>query len=190
MKTLLPLTALALASCATTPRLHPQQKFFANLSSLCGNSFSGRLVSADPQDAEMRGQPLVAHFHGCTTDRVHIRFHVGSDMSRNWVVNRTVTGLELKHVHRHADGHEDELSRYGGHTVTTGTSWRQEFPADAFSKELFARRAIPASASNVWAMEVRPEGLFAYELRRPDRNFRVEFVVPIGQVSLPWPPLH
>jgi len=29
--------------------------------------------------------------------------------------------------------------------------------------------------TNVWAIEVEPGHLFAYELRRPERHFRVEF---------------
>jgi hypothetical protein len=35
---------------------------------------------------------------------------------------------------------------------------------------------------NVWAMEVHPARMFAYELRRPGRFFRVEFDLsrPVG----------
>ena len=31
------------------------------------------------------------------------------------------------------------------------------------------------STTNVWAMEVWPNRMFAYELRRANRHFRVEF---------------
>ncbi len=63
----------------------------------------------------------------------------------------------------------------GPNPAAPGTAARQEFPADAFSKALFEREKIPASVNNVWAMEVHPGRLFAYELRRPGRFFRVEF---------------
>ena len=83
--------------------------------------------------------------------------------------------LSLHHDHRHADGSEDRLSRYGGSAIAPGTATRQSFPADAFSRALFERENIPVSTTNVWAIEVHPGHLFAYELRRPNRFFRIEF---------------
>jgi hypothetical protein len=174
MRTIVAATAALLASCASVPTPNPQDQFFAALSSHCGTSLSGRLVSSDPQDADMAGKPMVARFASCSANEVRINFAVGDDTSRNWVISRTPGGLRLKHIHLHKDGTEDELSRYGGDTATVGTARRQEFPADAFSKDLFTRRNIPASVTNVWAVEVRPREFFAYELRRPGRFFRVE----------------
>ena len=68
-----------------------------------------------------------------------------------------------------------------------GTAQRQEFPADDFSKALFVRENIPASTTNVWAMEAGG-GIFAYELRRPGRFFRVEFDLtrPVAPPPPPW----
>ena len=128
------------------------------------------------------------HVRDCGADEIRIPFHVGEDRSRAWVVTRTVTGLRLKHDHRHEDGSEDALTQYGGDTVSHGTAARQEFPADAFSKDLFVRENIPVSTANVWAMEVEPARLFAYELRRPDRFFRVEFDLarPVAAPPPPW----
>ena len=40
---------------------------------------------------------------------------------------------------------------------------------------MFVREDRAVSLTNVWAMEIEPGKLFAYELRRPDRHFRVEF---------------
>ena len=91
------------------------------------------------------------------------------------MITRTASGLRLKHDHRHEDGGEDALTHYGGDTVSGGSAERQEFPANAFSKQLFVSRNIPVSVDNVWAMEVQPGRVFAYELRRPNRHFRVEF---------------
>ena len=167
--------ALALSGCATVSHSRQADGFFARLTALCGKAYEGRLVSDDPLDADMAGKRLVMHVRDCSASEIRIPFTVGEDHSRTWVVSRTATGLRLKHDHRHEGGSEDTRSQYGGDTQAAGTESRQEFPADDFSKELFRREGIPASADNVWAFELQPEQLFAYELRRPSRFFRVEF---------------
>lgn len=174
-RTLALVASLALAACATGPSARPADAFFARLQALCGQSFAGRVVTTDPADADFAGKRLVMRVEGCTATEVRIPFSVGEDRSRTWIVTRTADGVRLKHDHRHADGTEDTLSRYGGDTETRGTAARQEFPADAFSRTLFLGKGNPASVTNVWAMEVHPGETFAYELRRPNRHFRVEF---------------
>ena len=111
----------------------------------------------------------------------------GDDRSRTWVVTRRTDGLTLKHDHRHEDGSEDRLTLYGGDSAAPGSARRQEFPADAYSKALFVREKIPVSTANVWAIEVGP-AVFAYELRRPGRYFRVEFDLarPVPAPPRPW----
>ena len=59
--------------------------------------------------------------------------------------------------------------------ANAGTAERQEFPVDAESVALFNANDAAVSTTNVWAMEVYPDRMFAYELRRPNRHFRVEF---------------
>ncbi len=164
-------TALALPSVAAGP----QDAFFANLSALCGKTFQGKVTTTDPLDADFAGKPLVMTVRDCSASEIRIPFAVGEDRSRTWVITRTDAGLRLKHDHRHEDGTEDVLSQYGGDTATAGEATRQEFPADEFSKTLFREKGNPASVTNVWAMEVHPDRMFAYELRRPSRHFRVEF---------------
>ena len=190
MRKLLCLAAFALAACAGVSAPQPADAFMARLQALCGKAFAGRLVTADPADEAMAGQPLVMHVRECRPGEVRIPFHVGDDRSRTWIVTRTATGLRLKHDHRHADGAPDELTMYGGDTIGPGTVARQAFPVDAESVALFTRTGRTVSNSNVWAMEVRP-GLFAYELRRPPipggRFFRVEFDLA-GPVAPPPPP--
>ncbi|HVM22345.1 MAG TPA: hypothetical protein VM308_03445 [Sphingomicrobium sp.] len=180
MKSMIILAALLLGSCATANptavETDPQKLFMDRLMSLCGRTLEGTITSpAVPADADFAGKRLVMHVRDCSPNEIRIPFHVGEDRSRTWVIRRTPAGLQLKHDHRHEDGSEDELSQYGGDTVAPGTARRQEFPADDFSKALFVRRNIPQSAANVWALEVEPPGHFAYELRRPNRFFRVEF---------------
>jgi hypothetical protein len=126
---------------------------------------------------------MMVQVRDCTATQVRMPLAVGEDRSRTWVVTRTADGLTLKHDHRHADGTEDALSQYGGSTAAAGRSDRQEFPVDAFSRELFLRQNAPASVANTWALEIRPGALMAYELNRPGRRFRVEF-----DLTRPGPP--
>jgi hypothetical protein len=186
------IAATALAACASAPppevSLSPQDEFFSRLAALCGQAFAGHVATTDPVDADMARHQLVMHVRECSEDEVRISFHVGEDRSRTWVITRTQSGLRLKHDHRHEDGTEDAMTQYGGDTVSSGTAERQEFPADAFSQALFVENGIPQSVSNVWAIEVRPYDAFAYELRRPNRHFRVEFDLrlPVTPPPPPW----
>ena len=165
-----------------------QDQFFANLSALCGQAFEGRVVTTDTADAQFAGQRLVMHVRECGADEIRVPFHVGENRSRTWVITRTSAGLRLKHDHRHEDGSEDRLTQYGGDTIGEGSAERQEFPADEFSKQLFRENNIPASVENIWAMEIHPGRIFAYELRRPNRHFRVEFDLtrPVPAPPPPW----
>lgn len=187
---LLPLAALA--GCATLvpapPAATPQQLFFERLSALCGGAYEGRVVSNDAADREMAASRLVVEVRECSRQEVRMAFHVGGDRSRVWVVTRTPAGLRLKHIHRHRDGAEDARSRYGGDGAGPGAAGRQDFPADAFSRDLFVRERIPESITNVWTLELEPGRRLAYALRRPNRDFRVEFDLtrPIANPPPPW----
>ena len=182
--------ALTLAGCATAPdRKTAQDEFFGRLSALCGRAFEGRIASPPVEaDAAFAGKRLVAHVRDCSADEIRIPFHVGADRSRTWVVTRTASGLRLKHDHRHEDGSEDKLTRYGGDAVGEGSAARQEFPADLSSKALFEREGSAQSVTNVWAFEAEPDRFLAYELRRPGRFFRVEFdlTAPVPPPPPPW----
>lgn len=189
--TLLAVSALALIGlpgCASKPApAAPADAFMARLASLCGKAFAGRVVTTDPADAAFAGKKLVMHVAACEPGRVRVPFHVGEDRSRTWVLTRTVTGVRLKHDHRHEDGTSDKLTMYGGDTITVGTATRHEFPVDVESIALFRAQGTERSVTNVWAMEV-DETRFAYELRRPGRHFRVEFELtqPVPAPPLPW----
>jgi hypothetical protein len=169
-------TALILSACASVASAEqPQDVFFNRLKALCGQTFEGRVATTDPADADFQGKRLVMRVQDCTADQVRIPFAVGEDRSRTWVITRTADGLRLKHDHRHADGTEDVLTQYGGDTTDSGTAGRQTFPVDAFSIDLFTREGRTVSNTNVWGVDVEPGRLFAYELRRANRHFRVEF---------------
>lgn len=171
------LAVFALSGCATSPaEPGPSGRFLSHVRALCGKAFEGRIVSPPSEgDAAFAGKRLVMHVRNCSPGEIRIPFHVGEDRSRTWVITRTNGGLRLKHDHRHADGTEDKLTQYGGDSAGIGSAARQEFPADAFSRAMFVGQNIPASTANIWALEVHPGRVFAYELRRPGRFFRVEF---------------
>lgn len=191
MRISLLLAILALAGCVSTPAPLPRDAFFAELRSLCGRAFEGRVVvdTPPPTGADpFAARPLVMHVRECTRDTLRIPFHVGADRSRTWVVTRTPQGLRLKHDHRHADGTSDALTMYGGDTRDAGTASRQEFPADAESRAMFVAQGRAVSVPNVWALEVSPDRVFVYELARPGRLFRVEFDLtrPVQPPPAPW----
>ena len=165
------------AACVGVADPPPAEDFMANLASLCGQVHEGRLTTTDPADRDFAGKKLVMGPVRCEGPVIAVPFAVGEDRSRTWMISRTAEGLRLKHVHRHADGHEDKVSQYGGDTQDAGSSTRQEFPADAFSKKLFLQNGLERSVTNVWAFEVMPGRHVAYELRRPNRFFRVEFAL-------------
>ncbi len=190
--------ALSLAGCATTPAANPPAQFFDRVSALCGKAFEGRITSPPVEaDRDFAGKRLVMHVRECSPDTIRIPFHVGEDRSRTWVLSSQGEiapdgspqhWLSLRHDHRHKDGSEDRLTQYGGDTLGPGSASRQEFPADPATKALFMRQEIPQSVANVWAMEVEPGRVFAYELRRPGRFFRVEFDLtrPVAAPPPPW----
>jgi hypothetical protein len=162
----------------------PQSAFWGELLRLCGQAYEGRVLLSEPPDAAFDTARLVMHVRECTPSAIHIPFHVDADRSRTWVLTRTAEGLRLKHDHRHEDGTEDDVTQYGGDTTTPGSAFRQEFPADAFTKQL-----IPYAATNVWTFEIEPGRRFVYDLRREgtERRFRAEFDLT-RQVPAPPPP--
>ena len=192
MRTLSLLAALALTGCASAPdapaQPASQEAFRSALQSHCGNAYRGQLASSDSRDDDFRGRAMIAHWAECSDTRAAIAFHVeaadGSswDRSRTWLVTRTADGLRLKHDHRHEDGSEDAVTRYGGDTLSAGTARVQDFPVDAYSIAMFEREGLDVSVTNVWRVEVDPgdagNARYVYQLTRrndPTRLFRVEF---------------
>lgn len=178
MRQLAFIPALSLAGCATfaAPVTEPEPIFFERLSALCdGQAYAGTLVSNDAADADFKGADMRMGPATCEAEMIRIPFAVGEDRSRTWEISRTETGLRLKHDHRHKDGSEDVLTQYGGDSDATGSIAQQDFPADAETKALFIRENIEVSTQNTWSLEVEPGALFVYQMRRPERLFRVEF---------------
>ena len=189
-KSLAFLAALSLSGCAAleTEAVSSETVFFERLNGLCdGQAYAGTLVSNDAADADFKGADMHMGPAMCDGDLIRIPFMVGEDRSRTWEVRRTAEGIRLKHDHRHKDGTEDVLTQYGGDSDATGSAGQQDFPADAETKALFIRENIEVSTQNTWSLEIEANELFVYQMRRPDRLFRVEFDLTRA-VEAPPPP--
>ena len=161
----------------------PSKQFWETLSSHCGKSYAGTLVSPE-SDPRFAGK-LVMHVRSCEDGRLRIPFFVGEDLSRTWVLTMDEQQLiQLKHDHRHADGSEDAVTQYGGKATNTGSASTQFFPADAFTAGL-----LPAAVGNVWWISM-DETSFTYNLRRLGSAtlFSVKFDLtqPIETPPAPW----
>lgn len=181
--------ALLTAACGArqdSSQIAPADQFMATIAEHCGKAYAGRLVSTDEADADFAGQYMVMHVRECRADEIRIPFHVGDDHSRTWVLTRTDEGLRLKHDHRHEDGSEDAVTQYGGDSSAV-TITRAEFPVDQYSIDMFTQEGLTASVTNIWALEAS-DSVFAYELRREGRFFRVEFdlTAPVSPPPPPW----
>lgn len=185
---------LILAACSSTAGdsdslaasiADPQDAFWNEIATLCSQAFAGRLTQGGPSDSVLATSDLRMHVRSCSSSEVRIPFHVGDDRSRTWVLTRTNDGLRLKHDHRHEDGSEDSITQYGGDTRGPGTAQRQEFYADSLTAAL-----IPAARTNVWTIEIVPDSMLAYALRREgtDRRVRAEFDLrrPVDAPPAPW----
>ena len=187
---LLALSLLALTACNAEPHTPAKsmQAFTDNVRSFCGQAFAGKIISKDAADEEWRKEDIKMHVRDCTGDEIKIALHVGENRSRTWILRDEGGVFALRHDHRHEDGKPDALTFYGGHLGAL-TDTRAEFPADQSTKDLFDHENIPVSKANIWAMEARPkDGVFLYEMRRPNRDFRIEFDTsnPIPAPPTPW----
>lgn len=179
---------LGACSLSQSEQTTPADTYWQSLQSLCdGDAYAGQLVSNDAVDADFAAAEIIIGPAKCSMNSVRIPLAVGDDRSRTWVVTKTQTGLRLKHDHRHKDGTEDVITQYGGDAIHPGTPQRNEFPVDAETRDLFTREDIAVSNQNTWAVEIDPAQLFAYEMQRPERFFRLEFDLSEAAPSPPPP---
>jgi hypothetical protein len=164
------------------------QVFFEAIRAHCGRAFEGRVTTSDPEDQAMRRTRLVLDVRSCNPREIRMPFHQGDNRSRTWVLSQAGGRLALRHDHRQRNGKPEDVTLYGGETIAPGTVARQEFPADAYSSELFFAKGREESAQNIWALEVVPGRTIAYELRRTGRYLRIEFDLrrPLGPQPAPW----
>lgn len=145
--------------------------FWEKLSKHCGKAYEGVVTTEISDNDPFAGKRLVMHVVGCGEGFIHIPFFVGDDKSRTWVLTMENGLIKFKHDHRHEDGSEDKVTRYGGTSPNTGMDNIQFFPADQETADL-----IPYAANNVWWITL-DENSFTYNLRRigTERLFTVKF---------------
>ncbi len=157
------------------------RQFMDRLTSLCGKSFTGQLMTEETSDA-FTGKELIMHVLSCDKNKLLIPFNVGDNRSRTWILTYANGGIELKHDHRHEDGTSDNVTMYGGITTNSGRSHMVIFSADEETRQM-----LPMASSNVWWMTVS-DSTFTYNLRRigTDRLFTVAFDLT-REVDTPQP---
>ncbi len=156
----------------------PQEAFFSNLGSLCGETFVGGSVYPEPEDAPdhaLVDTELGAHIKTCEDDVVEVDFlRDGGTWHATWVLSMREDGLHLYHEHigdkEYPEG-EEPLTGYGGYADDRGNELKQYFPADEHTAEI-----LPEASTNVWSMEYIPEdGKFVYYLERHEEpRFKAE----------------
>jgi len=160
-------------------------QFWKNLQSLCGKAFAGTVTQAPANDTNFANKTLLMHVIQCSSHEIRIPFHVGNNRSRTWVLTLKDSLIELRHDHRHEDGHPDKVTQYGGLATSTGMPTVQYFPADQFTVNL-----LPNAAANVWWMELQMNQYFSYNLRRigSDRQYSIRFDLskPVAPPPAPW----
>jgi hypothetical protein len=173
MKLHLAILFLLLFPFITTQNNHESQTaFFENLRRQCGKTFTGETDFPTNADHPMVGKKLTITIGPCTAKEIRVPFQVGDDKSRTWLLTLDEKGLLLKHDHRHADGTPDAITMYGGWAAPSGTSLRQQFPADPDTKKL-----IPEASTNVWVIELDKEKrqLVYYLERNNQPRYRAVF---------------
>ncbi len=163
-----------LVSCSE-PVPGPQDDFFTALSALCGQFYEAEVVEGNESDDTWRNSKIVMYVRDCSATEIQIPLSVGLDASRTWIVTKGEGSLTLKHDHRHEDGTPDEVTMYGGATTSFGNAYRQEFPADQYSQDLFLKEGLDVSVNNTWVMIINPGRTFSYRLQRPGRTFQIDF---------------
>jgi len=149
-------------------------------SSLCEQTFTGKVVSDDPQDDDWRKEVLTIGPVNCATgNTVSIPLAVGTNTSRTWVITGQGSSLELRHQHVLEDGSPDPVSEYGGpirgEPILSNNTWTMYFPADQKTIDIFNANDLAVSTTNVWSLELTSGERLVYELNRKNRNFRAEF---------------
>ena len=170
---------LGLTACAGPDTSAPLSEFQTHLQQLCGNTYTGRVTSTDPQDEEWRANPLTLGPVSCPdANTTVLPLAVGADQSRVWTLQLQDAGekLDFRHAHTLKDGSPDPVTNYGGvATNDNSTGTRAVFPVDEYSKQNFAENGLQVSMTNIWSITVDPGKTMTYKLERKNRNFVAEF---------------
>jgi len=144
--------------------LAAQRAFFENLRALCGRTFGGRTIRAEPGDRTFEPARLHMAVEECDDHEIRVPFVVDGDDSRTWVFQMREEGLTFFHVHLRDDGTEYEASGFGGHATADGTATFQSFP------DFWATDETPPEEHRIWRLRIdRENDLLVYYLDRGGR---------------------
>ncbi len=188
------LGALSLTACSMTiGEDEPKASdFLKALSPLCGQTYTGAVVSDDPQDEDWRQEVLTLGPIQCLQgDVIGMPLAVGADTSRTWFLKPADDKIEFRHQHLLKNGDVDPVSDYGGYSnefskTTSETRiddkvtqhkarWFVDFPADEKTITIFNNNGLEVSTTNIWSFEYNEDVQLSYELNRQGRHFRAEF---------------
>jgi hypothetical protein len=176
------LTCLTISACtgSNAPETHiGTDRVLADISGLCGQTFTGKVTSDDPQDEDWRKEILVLGPISCpNSSQVIMPLAVGENKSRTWFLTKVGERIEFRHQHLLDNGEIDPVSDYGGFSesfVVEPNGWRIEFPADAKTIEIFNATGLQVSTTNIWSFDYVTGMSLNYELNREGRHFRAEF---------------
>jgi hypothetical protein len=164
-----------------------QDQFMTNLATHCGNAYAGGLTLAPPGDTMLEGgELLVVHFRECGENELRLPFHIRNmdgtwNRSRTWILTRHDGRIELRHDHRKPDGSEDDMTMYGGFTISEGTPSLQIFQSVPRSEETGIFRG--------WRLEIEPGVRYTYgTVRGEEWSWRIDFDLssPIETPPAPW----
>jgi hypothetical protein len=153
-----------------TSEISAQDAFFANLSSLCGETFTGAATYPEEGDHVLVGTTLRNYVSACTEDMVRIELYRkdGTYWHGAWVIEKRPEGLHLFHDHLGEERTMEYLIEtnnshgYGGYATDAGSATRQFFAADEVTADM-----LPEASTNVWMMDINlEEGVFTYYLER------------------------
>lgn len=156
-----------------TEKIH--KAFISNLSSLCGETFTGASTFPDTPENVLVGTELRAHISHCEEGLIQVDLYRDIDTwHASWIITEKVEGLHLFHDHIGAKEYpegEQPLSGYGGFADSRGSEFIQYFPADEATAEM-----LPEAATNEWRMEMDLQnGIYVYGLERHNApRFRAE----------------
>lgn len=161
-----------------TPQLEgetAQDQFYANLFSLCGETFTGSSTFPEDDDHPLVNTELNITISTCTSEEIEIDLlRDGDTWHATWIISKRDDGLHLHHDHigdkEYPEG-EEPLTGYGGYANDQGSSTRQYFPADEHTAEI-----LPEASTNVWMISIDPDTeTLVYNLERNDEpRFRAE----------------
>lgn len=149
-----------------------QNQFIDNIAIFCGKSYVGKETFIAEGRESWADKEMKIHFGICENDKLAIKFWLGADQSRTWLLIEEDGSLRLRHDHRNVDGTPEVVTLYGGYANEKGSETKQLFPADEYTCEM-----LPNACEAHWEFELTKDPkVFSYSLfNRGVLLFRAEF---------------